>query len=206
MTSRSSSATLLLACCLVGASGATTVNANETAFVTLLGRTYPAGAGGVGLSWLGAGVRVSHTGKTLRATFGATPSSFKVAFTHSVTGYMPWQGVSLVAGSGVSETVVVGNGQGTIDMVLNFAPQYFEALGSATLLTLTTDGEFNPAPAPPTRVMHMLGDSITASTNIHGGVQGCADGGYQDDFSSSYSGILCPFFGADCSESTLSDS
>jgi hypothetical protein len=194
----------LLVLTLVLAAGAqgTTIGANNAAFVTPLGRTYlPSGGDGVGLSWLGGGVRVSHTGRVLRATFGPTGRPFKVTFSQAVKSYMPWQGVSLVPASGQNESVVVAYSAGVVDVLLNLTPQYFEggAGGVATLLSLTTDGTFQPAPAAPSRVVHVLGDSITAATNIHGGFLGCADEGYQDDLSASWSGILCSFFGASCS-------
>ena len=188
---------------------AQTVLAGDPAFVTPVGRPYftaaGAPAGSVGLSWLGGGVRVSHSGSVLRATFAPSVAGFKVRVTQSVQGYFPEQGVVWVVGSNESETVPVasGNGGGVAELVLNMAPQYFESAGPearATLLSLTTDGSFNPAPAPPALVMHVMGDSITAATNIHGGVNNnCADGGYQNDYAASYGGLLCGHLGASCS-------
>lgn len=182
-------------CAAVGA-GPTTINANDPLIVPL-GRTYPSGASGIGLSWLGGGASVTHTGKVLRATFAATTSSFKVTFSQSDEGYMPWEGVAWIPGSGQNETVTIGaSSAGTINVVLNMANQYFS--GSAAILSFTSDGSFTQSPTPQ-RVIHVLGDSITASTNIRGGHPGCADGGFQDDYSSSYAGIICPFFDASCS-------
>ena len=92
------------------------------------------------------------------------------------------------------------DGGGVVDVVLNVPPQYFEALTwNATLVSLTTDGAFLPAPAPPARTLHALGDSITASTNIHGGTASCADEGMEADYSASWMGLLCLFFDASCS-------
>lgn len=177
-----------------------TVLATDAAHVTLLGRPFPAPPG-VGLSWLGAGVRVAHTGSTLRATFGVTGKAFKVALAQSNSGAQHWQGVVWVAASGAPETVVVGSGAGMVDVVLSMPPQYFEGGGSnATLLSLTSvGGSFLAAPAAPGRVFHVLGDSITAATNIHGGTAPCGDEGYEADHSASWAGLLCLFFDATCS-------
>jgi hypothetical protein len=177
-----------------------TVDATDEAHVTLLGRTFASSAG-VGLSWLGAGVRVAHSGSVLRATFATAGKSFKVAYTQSTSGAQHWEGVSWVAATGAPETITVASGAGTVDVVLNMPPQYFEgAASNATLLTLTSvGGTFAAAPAAPTRVFHVLGDSITAATNIHGGTAPCADEGYEADHSASWAGILCLFFDASCS-------
>jgi hypothetical protein len=197
------------AACLLGGRAALadqTVLATDAAHVTLLGRTYvaPGAGGGVGLSWLGAGVRVSHTGSVLRATFGAVDAGigYKVAFFQSNSGAMHWEGVSWVPATGAPETVSVSSGGGaTVDVVLNSPPQYFESrAANATLLSLTSvGGTFRAAPAPPAHIFHALGDSITASTNIRGGTASCADEGFEADYSSSWASILCLFFDASCS-------
>lgn len=178
-----------------------TIDASDPAHVTLLGRPFlNAAGGGVGLGWLGAGVRVSHTGKVLRATFAATTAAYKVFATVSDEGYSPWQGVSLVAPSNASESVALVHGSGLVDVLLSVAPQYFDSASTgAVILTLTTDGAFNAAPAPPARTIHILGDSITAATNIHGGVASCADEGFQCDYSASWGSLICELFGASCS-------
>lgn len=69
------------------------------------------------------------------------------------------------------------------------------------MLSLTTDGAFVPVkqlPAP-ARVMHFLGDSITAAHGVHGGAAGCPDSGFTSDYSANWAGILCAAFGANCS-------
>lgn len=48
--------------------------------VQQLGRVFPVSDTAVGLSWLGGGLRVAHTGRVLRATFAPARSSYKVAF------------------------------------------------------------------------------------------------------------------------------
>ena len=200
------SLSLLVSCaaalCAAAGPPSTTVLATDAAFVTVLGRPYaPAGGAGVGCSWLGCGVRVSHTGRALRATFAATGSFFKVAVAQSNENYMPWQGQLLVPASDSNETVAVAHGAGVVDLTLSLPPQYFDGgAGQAVLLSLTSDGgDFKPAPPAPERVFHILGDSITAATNIHGGVTGCADEGFQSDGAASWAGIVCGFFGASCS-------
>lgn len=189
-------AALTALACIVGlTAGEQTVPAGDTSLVATLGRVTVLGDSTLDLSWLGGGVRVVHTGTTLRATFAAVSSPFHVGFYQSNEGYMPFEGIAWVPGSGLNETVVVGAGAGTVDLILNEPPQYFK---TATLLSLTTDGEFT-APTAPTRILHALGDSITAATNVRGGFPHCADSGMQADYSSSWMGILCNFFDASCS-------
>ena len=191
---------LALALAAAAARADQTVLATDAAHVTPLGRPFPAPAG-LGFSWLGAGVRVAHTGGTLRATFGVAGRAFKVAFFQSNSGAQHFEGASWVAATGAQESVVVGSGGGTVDLVLNMPPQYFEGGASnATLISLTSvGGSFLAAPAPPARRWHVLGDSITAATNIHGGTAPCADEGFEADYSSSWAGLLCLFFDASCS-------
>ena len=178
-----------------------TVSATDAAHVSPLGRPYAAPGGGLGLSWLGAGVRVAHTGGVLRATFGVAGRSFKVAFFQSNSGAQHFEGNSWVPASGANESVAIASGGGTVDVVLNMPPQYFEGGASgATLLSLTSvGGSFLAAPGRPARVLHVLGDSITAATNVHGGTAPCGDEGYEADYSASWAGILCLFFDASCS-------
>lgn len=182
-----------------------TVLATDIAFVSRLGRPYlpPAGSPGLGLSWLGSGVRVAHSGRVLRATFAPTSCAFKIYSSQLDQGTRRWQSVAWVPASGAAETVTIGSGASMVDVVLNMPPQYFEnANCNATLLSLTSEGAgaaFAPAPPPPARVLHVLGDSITAATNIHGGIGPCGDGGYEADYSASWAGLLCTFFNASCS-------
>jgi hypothetical protein len=190
----------LLAWCAALAAADQTVLATDASHVSLLGRPFAA-PNGVGLSWLGAGVRVAHTGSVLRANFGVAERSFKVAFFQSNSGVQHWEGVSWVPATGAPESVAVASGGGTVDLVLSMPPQYFEGGASnATLLSLTSvGGTFLAAPGRPSRVFHILGDSITAATNIHGGTAPCADEGYEADHSASWAGLLCLFFDASCS-------
>ena len=101
----------------VGAMAEQTVPAGDASLVARLGRVFEDGIDGLGLSWLGGGVRVSHTGSTLRATFGVAAAPFRVGFYQSDEGYMPFEGVAWVPASGLNETVVVGAGAGVIDVV-----------------------------------------------------------------------------------------
>lgn len=181
-----------------------TIAATDPAFVTPVGRTFPVGSA-LGLSWLGGGFRVAHTGNVLRATcattspLGAT-GSFKLAIYESNEGNLPWQGVVWCPATGLNETVTIGVGSGAVVVTTNDAADYWaHGASAAIVLTLTTDGAFVPATPPPARVLHILGDSITAATNIRGGFPKCADEGYYSDYSSSWAGILCAYFGASCS-------
>jgi hypothetical protein len=150
--------------CAAPACADETVLATDTAHVTRLGRPYLTGSAGLGLSWLGSGVRVAHTGRALKATFGVAMVGFKVSFAQSNQGAMHYEGNSWIAATGLSESVVIGSSAGTIDMVLNMPPQYFDAGdANATLLALTSvGGSFLPAPPQPTRIFHV-------STIIHSG-------------------------------------
>lgn len=195
---------LLLASLPLLASGAATIAADDARFVTPLGRTQPLPGGGLALSWLGGGLRVAHTGTVLRATassasaFGAT-SNFKLAL-YEDEGQSVWQGASWVPATGLNESVVVGVGATATRVLLNDPADYWcrGSSAAAAIVSLTTDGDFVPAAAAPARVLHVLGDSITAATNIHGGFK-CADEGLFADYSVSWAGILCNAFGASCS-------
>ena len=178
------------------------ISAADSSFVRPLGRSFPS-QGGLGFSWLGGGLHVAHTGRVLRATALAHPHApFKFATYESTQGNDPWQGVVLIPATAANESFVASaGGAGEVKIVLNVPPDYWAGPGadSAVLLTLETDGVFNPAPPAPGRVLHVLGDSITAATNVRGGFPRCADGGLYADYSSSWAGILCAFFGASCS-------
>ena len=181
--------------------GAQVINAADPAFVTPLGRAFPS-QGGLGFSWLGGGLHVSHTGSVLRATVLAHPSHpFKFSTYESTQGNDPWQGVAIIPATSQNETFVASaGGAGAVKVVINVPPDYWAAgADSAVLLSLESDGEFNPAPPASGRVLHVLGDSITAATNVRGGFPRCADGGLYADYSSSWAGIVCAFFGASCS-------
>ena len=181
-----------------------TINADDARFVTPLGRTQSLPGGGLALSWLGGGLRVAHTGTVLRATcastsaFGST-GNFKLALYEDEEGQSVYQGASWVPATGANESVVVGVGATATRVLLNDPADYWAHEDSAAaVLSLTTDGAFVDATPAPSRVLHVLGDSITASTNIHGGFH-CADGGMFADYASSWAGILCNSFGASCS-------
>lgn len=181
--------------------GAQVISAFDPHFVRPLGRVFPS-AGGLGLSWLGGGLHVSHTGSVLRATVLAHPSRpFKFATYESTQGNDPWQGVVIIPASTANESFVASaGGAGEVKIVLNVPPDYWASGADAVvILSLESDGAFNPAPPAPSRVLHVLGDSITAATNVRGGFPRCADGGLYADYSSSWAGILCAFFGASCS-------
>ena len=56
-------------------------------------------------------------------------------------------------------------------------------------------------PVAGSRNIEIIGDSITAATNVVRPefAPSCGDGGFQSDWSQSYSGLLCHRFGASCS-------
>jgi hypothetical protein len=85
--------------------------------------TVSTGGAGLGLSWLGSGVRVAHTGRALKATFGVAMVGFKFRFAQSNQGAMHYERNSLITATGVSESVVIGSSVGPIDMVRNMPPQ-----------------------------------------------------------------------------------
>jgi hypothetical protein len=191
----------LLLCSFLSATHASQViNAADPAFVRPLGRAYPT-SGGLGFSWLGCGLHVSHTGTVLRATVLAHPTrSFKFATYETNEGNDPWQGVMIIPASIMNESfVAAAGGAGEVKILINMPPDYWaNGADSIVILSLESDGTFNPAPPPPDRVLHVLGDSITAATNIRGGFPKCADEGLYADYSSSWAGIVCAFFGSSC--------
>jgi hypothetical protein len=171
---------MLFALSLIAAArGAQVISAADPAFVRPLGRAFPS-AGGLGFSWLGGGLHVSHTGSVLRATVLAHPSRpLKFATYESTQGNDPWQGVVIIPATALNESFVASaGGAGEVKLLLNLPPDYWAAgADSAVILALETDGAFNAAPPAPGRVLHVLGDSITAATNVRGGFPRCADEG-----------------------------
>jgi hypothetical protein len=231
-------AALLALAASSAARGAAVIAAGDTTYGTPLGRTTTNPASrALALSWLGGGLEVSHTGTTLRATFAPAPRNVRVGlYAGAEHGEVPWEGVALVPASGANETVVIGQYAGLVRALSNVPADYFG--DTFEVLALETDGEFVPRapPAARRRVLHVLGDSITAATNVRGGFEaGCADEGASRalpraparragsrharhhnpnatrptpsiaatgsyaDYSSSWAGVLCAFFGASCS-------
>lgn len=136
-----------------------TIGASDARYVTPVGRTFPVGSSALGLSWLGGGFRVAHSGSVLRATctttsaFGAS-ASFKLGLYEASEGNMPWQGVVWCPASGLNETVTIGVGAGGVHAILNDPPDYWaHGASAAVILTLTTDGAFLPAAPAPARVL-----------------------------------------------------
>ena len=156
----------------------------------------------LGLSWLGGGLEVSHTGSVLRATFQAHPAAaYKISVYQSDEGNLPFEGIAWIPATNLNESVVVGAaGGGTVRILLNVPADYWaRGADAAVILSLESNGVFNKAPVPPLpRTLHILGDSITAATNIRGGFPKCADGGLYADYSSSWGGIICAFFNSNC--------
>ena len=192
---------------LAGCVSAASISAADPAYVEPLGRAIPGADGSLTLSWLGGGLAVAHTGTVLRATFnttssGGSPNIRLALYRDGIQGGNdPWQGVALVPQTGGAESVVVGLGAGAVHFTTNTPADYWPGGAPIVVSTLESDGAFVPRAAPPParRVLHVLGDSITAATNVRGGFRSCADGGYYADYSSSWAGLVCAFFGASCS-------
>ena len=165
-----------------------------------MGRSYAAGNGSVAFEWLGSGLRVAHTGTTLWATMIPTSAAYKISFTQENEGFFPQQGRAWITPASAGSPIVVASGAGTVRVTLNVPAQYWAPHGTAGIASFTTDGSF-VAPPPLRRTLHFLGDSITAATNVHGlpGVAHCADEGFEADYASSWAGLLCAAFDADCS-------
>jgi hypothetical protein len=198
-------AALLLSAQLPSAGARQTIDANDAAHVTWMGRPFPGKrTGAVGFQWLASGARVAHNGTTLRALTMATARAYKLSFSQRVVGgtYVPMQGATWVVPSdSESDGVVIAAGAGEAVVNLNMPPQYFaDQVGDAGIVSFTTDGFFLPAPPRSPRVLQFIGDSITAATNVVGGIApgGCADDGYASSWMQSWSGILCNYFDADC--------
>jgi lysophospholipase L1-like esterase len=169
------------------------------------GRVVKPGDGSVHADWLGSGARISWSGSYLKATY-AVPSPkaapFKSAsWSFNENYYVPNGHLWVTPGAGINGTVdvVVGiNGLETVTS-LNSPPQYFAANGGPAVITaISTDGTINSPPPQWTRSIEIIGDSITAATNIHAHPP-CADEGIQCDYSVSYSGLLQANFSANVS-------
>lgn len=123
--------------------------------------------------------------------------------------------------AGNTSMLWLGHGDAAVTIENIVAPQY--GTGVTTFVSFETDGQFaanpplvptipgdkytsrhpgSPPPPPlPARRIETIGDSITAATNVvrPEGAGSCGDGGYQSDWSQTYSALLCHRFGAECS-------
>jgi len=177
--------------------------------------------GSVAFDWLGVTARIQVQGATYVT---ATITSSSANRGTRLKAYISNQGFPLypqvqfwvppqsrVAVLGNTSTLYLGGGGSMVVTLENLVdPQY--GTGKTTVWAFHTDGTFTtPPPRQPTeaspipagghRRMEIIGDSITAATNVvrPPGAPGCGDGGYQSDWSQTYSGLLCHRFGADCS-------
>jgi hypothetical protein len=67
-----------------------------------------------------------------------------------------------------------------------------------SLATLTTDGEFGAPPAPLTRSLEFIGDSLTVGFGSNG-IKPCTGSALTEDNSVSWANLLCVGFRANCS-------
>jgi hypothetical protein len=152
----------LVAAVAVGAAGEQTVPAGDTTLVARLGRVTSVGTSAVGLSWLGGGVRVNHTGAVLRATFAVAPSPFHIAYYQSNEGYMPFEGIAWVPASNENETVVVASG-GCLGLR---QPARAGRLVPLNCLNTVTVGLAVPSPHTPHRPVQDRVSSTSSSTSL----------------------------------------
>lgn len=184
-----------------------------TACARRAGRTLVAG-GAVRFDWLGVTARLqvsgaSYVSATVSST-AATRGTRLKAYT-SDAGFLMYPEVQFWVRGGnttVSHDLLLSNrGLGATVTLENIVdPQY--GTGITTIHSFETDGTF-VALAPSAalggarkRTIEFIGDSITAATNVvrpEGASHSCGDGGYQSDWSQTYSALLCHRFGAACS-------
>lgn len=182
------------------ARGETFIDASDSTHVLWRGRSYPGGApGSVAYQWLGASARVAFTGSYLRVQVAKPPHEYKLATYQFVEGYHAYQTTTLVA---FNDSILLSTTPGIVTVSLNVPADYWAQSGTANgegaIISFSTDGSFLPAPVPAaSRTLHILGDSITAATNVHGSITKCADGGYQADYFSSWGGQVANYFDAD---------
>eukprot|EP00040_Diaphanoeca_grandis_P003692 m.25596 g.25596 ORF g.25596 m.25596 type:complete len:411 (-) comp15077_c0_seq1:130-1362(-) len=129
-------------------------------------------------------------------------TQFWVGPNASVEGNLMSNSTMLFMGNSKSSPLVV-----TLENIVD--PQYGTSI--TTVVSFESDGTFvDPGPrvSLPTgakvtipRNIEIIGDSITAATNVVRPefAPQCGDGGFQSDWSQSYSGLLCHRFGAHCS-------
>lgn len=108
----------------------------------------------------------------------------------SVTGgpYMLFQGLS----PNDPHTVTVYN---TAEPAFQNSNNFYQ---KPTLISVTTDGAFLPAPAPLPRALELIGDSLTAGFGANG-VGPCPGTILTEDNSVTWGNLLCANFSANCS-------
>lgn len=208
------SALLCLAASATTASATTATIAASDARVDWAGRTKPTDGGSVSFDWLGVTSRVQVEGATW---VSATVSSSARMRGTRLKAYISDQNFMMfpevqfwVRGGGGNQTtdLFLGNNAGprTVTLENIVDPQY--GTGITTVHAFHTDGTFlalgnaSVLGGATKRRIEFIGDSITAATNVvrpEGASGGCGDGGYQSDWSQTYSALLCHRFGASCS-------
>lgn len=174
----------------------------DSPLVNWIGRVQKPGDGSVRYDWVGVGAQLAFSGSRLWANYTVTGlgSSIKTAvYQYNQNWYYP-ESIAWVNPASGNDALFLASQPSPVKLASNVPPQYFnkDASGGALeVVSFSTDGTFQ---APPrfTRALEFVGDSITAATNVHANPP-CGDGGLQSDYSASYSGLLCNFFGANCS-------
>jgi hypothetical protein len=128
-----------------------------------------------------------------------TRAAYKLSFAQTNDNFMAPQGVAWVVPGGNNTPIIIASGPGTVRVTLNVGAQYWAPTGTAGVVSFTTDGDFVASSPKKPLALHFLGDSITAATNVHGGISPCGDGGYESDYMASWAGIVCYALGANCS-------
>lgn len=172
----------------------------------------------VSFDWLGVTARLSVTDASYVSAVVTSDASTRGT---RIKVYMANQGFPLYplvqfwvpptrSAAGNATQLAMGSLGATVITLENIVdPQY--GTGVTTFHSFETDGAFVAAPPRvdlPTgkpvagsRNIEIIGDSITAATNVVRPefAPSCGDGGFQSDWSQSYSGLLCHRFGASCS-------
>lgn len=159
--------------------------------------------GTVNFDWLGVTARLTVTGGTyVIATINTTQlRGTRMRVWISDQGFDLYPQVQLwvtkILNRHILFTGSVGNKR-LITLSNIVPPQY--GTGITKVVSFETDGTFVSTP-PQTRRIEVIGDSITAATNVvrPSGAPHCGDAGYQSDWSQTYSALLCQRFGASCS-------
>lgn len=211
--------TALLSLGLVAAANAADLMASDPK-VDWSGRRVANADGSVSFDWLGVAARVQVQGATfvtVTATSDAAHRGTRLKAYISNQGFplfpqvqfwVPPKDHAFMSNTSALFTSDGGSVVVTLENIVD--AQY--GTGKTTVWAFHTDGTFTdpgqrqpteaaPIPAGGHRRLEIIGDSITAATNVvrPPGAGSCGDGGYQSDWSQSYSGLLCHRFGADCS-------
>lgn len=157
----------------------------------------------VNFDWLGVTARLTvKGGRYVIATINTTQyRGTRMRVWASDQGFDLYPQVQLWVTKLSNRHVLFGGNVGDNRLITlsNIVPPQYKT-GITTVVSFETDGIFVKTP-PQTRRIEVIGDSITAATNVvrPAGAPHCGDGGLQSDWSQTYSALLCQRFGASCS-------